>query len=163
MLHKKKYYFCEIVLTKKIKVMRKFLLSLVAICFLALGAQAQEMSKGQLVGSARINFWPSVNVSADYGMWEHLINKNDAISVGAQVGVCPSSESITLLVAARGNFHYQFVDKLDTYAGLSLGYAWGGFGFGVQLGTRYYFNNKFAGNIEFGGFTGFALGVSMKL
>ena len=70
---------------------------------------------------------------------------------------------VMFLLAGRANYHYQFLDNLDTYAGLSLGYAWGGFGFGAQLGARYYFNNKFAGNIEFGGFTGFALGVSMKL
>ncbi|MBR4155785.1 MAG: hypothetical protein IKU01_03650 [Bacteroidales bacterium] len=121
------------------------------------------MRKGQMVGSARINFAPTIAVSADYGMWDHLINNNDAISLGAQAGLKFYENGIGILVAARGNFHYQFVNKLDTYAGISLGYAYGGFGFGGQLGARYYFNNKFAGNIEFGGFTGFALGVSMKL
>ena len=143
--------------------MRKFLLLLVAVCFLGIGAQAQEMKKDKLVGSARINFWPSVNVSADYGLVDHLINKNDAISVGGQVGLSFGGGNVSVLVAARGNFHYQFIDNLDTYAGLSLGYAWGGFGFAGQLGARYYFNNKLAANVEFGGLTGFALGISMKL
>ena len=143
--------------------MRKFLLLLVAVCFLGIGAQAQEMRKGQMVGNARINFAPTIAVSADYGMWEHLINKNDAISLGAQAGLRIYENGIGILLAARGNFHYQFVDKLDTYAGISLGYAYGGFGFGGQLGARYYFNKKFAGNVEFGGFTGFSLGISMKL
>ena len=146
--------------------MKKFLLSLVAICFLGLGVQAQEMSKGQLVGSARLGLGGGgfpIAVSADYGLVDHLINKNDAISVGGQVGLSFGGGNVSVLVAARGNFHYQFIDNLDTYAGLSLGYAWGGFGFAGQLGARYYFNNKLAANVEFGGFTGFALGISMKL
>ena len=150
--------------------MKKFLLSLVAICFLGLGVQAQEMSKGQLVGSARLGLGGGgfpIAVSADYGLVDHLINKNDAISVGGQVGVFMWNDGyeshINFTLTARGNFHYQFIDNLDTYAGLSLGYAWGGFGFAGQLGARYYFNNKLAANVEFGGFTGFALGISMKL
>ena len=62
--------------------MKKLLLLVAAFLFLGIGAQAQEMRKGQLVGNARIDFAPTIAVSADYGMWEHLINKNDAISLG---------------------------------------------------------------------------------
>ena len=149
--------------------MRKFLLLLVAVCFLGIGTQAQEMKKDQLVGSARINFWPSVNVSADYGLVDHLINKNDAISVGGQVGVFMWNDGyeshINFTLTARGNFHYQFIDNLDTYAGLQIGLHTAGLGFGFDLGARYYFNDKFAANLEFGGcgFTGVSAGISMKL
>lgn len=152
--------------------MRKFLLSLVAICFLGLGVQAQEMSKGQLVGSARLGFGGGgfpITVSADYGIVDHLINKNDAISVGGQVGMFIWNDGIDshiyFNVAARGNFHYQFIDNLDTYAGLQVGLHTSGLSFGFDLGARYYFNDKFAANIEFGGcgFTGVSAGISMKL
>lgn len=152
--------------------MRKFLLSLVAICFLGIGAQAQEMSKGQLVGSARLGLGGGgfpVAVSADYGIVDHLINKKDAISVGGQVGVFIWNDGyeshINFTLTARGNFHYQFIDNLDTYAGLQIGLHTAGLGFGFDLGARYYFNDKFAANIEFGGcgFTGVSAGISMKL
>ena len=148
--------------------MRKFLLSLVAICFLGLGVQAQEMSKGQLVGSARLGFGGGgipIAVSADYGIVDHLINKKDSISVGGQVGMFVYNGGMSLSLAARGNFHYQFIDNLDTYAGLQVGLFRNGLGLGFDLGARYYFNDKFAVNLEFGGcgFTGASAGISMKL
>lgn len=152
--------------------MRKFLLSLVAICFLGLGVQAQEMSKGQLVGSARLGFGGGgfpIAVSADYGIAGNLINSNDAISVGGQLGMFIWNDGIDshiyVTVAARGNFHYQFVDNLDTYAGVQIGFFRNDLGLGFDLGARYYFNDKFAVNLEFGGcgFTGASAGISMKL
>ena len=152
--------------------MRKFLLSLVAICFLALGAQAQEMSKGQLVGSARLGFGGGgfpIAVSADYGVAGNLINGNDAISVGGQLGMFIWNDGyeshIDFTLTARGNFHYQFVDNLDTYAGVQIGFFKNSLGLGFDLGARYYFNDKFAVNLEFGGcgFTGASAGISMKL
>ena len=150
--------------------MRKKLLLLVAIIsFLGLGAQAQStMSKGQLVGSARLGFGGGgipIAVAADYGIVDNLINGEDAISVGGQVGIFMYDSNISFTLAARGNFHYQFIDNLDTYAGLQIGLHTSGISFGFDLGTRYYFNDKFAVGIEFGGcgFTGTSIGVSMKL
>ena len=152
--------------------MKKFLLSLVAICFLGLGVQAQEMSKGQLVGSARLGFGGAgfpVAISGDYGVVGNLINGNDAISVGGQVGMFIWNDGyqshISLTAAFRANFHYQFVDNLDTYAGAQIGLFRNGLGLGFDLGARYYFNDKFGVNLEFGGcgFTGVSAGISMKL
>lgn len=153
--------------------MRKFLLSLVAICFLGIGAQAQGIKKGQIVGSARLGFGGGgfpISVSGDYGLMNNLIDGNDAISVGGQVGMLMWKDAwddshVMFLLAGRANYHYQFLDNLDTYAGLQIGLYSGGLGFGFDLGARYYFNDKFAATLEFGGcgFTGVSAGISMKL
>jgi hypothetical protein len=88
-----------------------------------------------------------------------------------------------IIIAARGNFHYPLVDKLDTYAGVSLGYesitfketgdgffpgsystVGSGLFFGFTAGGRYYFTEKFAAMAEFGyGITWLTLGVALKL
>ena len=72
--------------------MKKKLFFLVAVlCFLGLGAQAQgTMSKGQLVGSARVGFsnhGVPIDLALDYGVVSGFINGNAAISVGGEVGV----------------------------------------------------------------------------
>ncbi len=152
--------------------MKKLLLLVVAFVFLGIGAQAQEMSKGQLVGSARLGLGGGgfpITVSADYGVVDNLINGKDAISVGGQVGLFMWNDGneghISFNLAGRANFHYQFIDNLDTYAGLQVGLHTTGLSFGFDLGGRYYFNEKFAVVLEFGGcgFTGVSAGVSMKL
>ena len=83
------------------KIMKKLLLLVVAFLFLGLGAQAQStMSKGQLVGSARLGLGGGgfpIAVSADYGVVDHLINKNDAISVGGQVGIFMYDSNISFI------------------------------------------------------------------
>jgi hypothetical protein len=165
---KKKYYFCAIVLTKKIKVMRKFLLSLVAICFLALGAQAQEMSKGQLLGSAKVGFSDyglPLGIALDYGVASGFINGKAAVSVGGELGLYLSDEYTHLSLAARGNFHYEFVQHLDTYLGLNLGLVGRNFALNGHLGCRYFFGNIGVG-VEFGmgnHAAGGTIGVSLKL
>ncbi len=74
----------------------------------------------------------------------------------------------SIIVGARAALHYQFIDMLDTYTGLMLGYnvvsskSFGDFG-GVTtsaagsgiayswfLGGRYYFSDNFAGMLELG-------------
>ena len=151
--------------------MRKFLLSLVAICFLGLGVQAQEMSKGQLVGSARLGFSNGgipVAVAVDYGVLSGFINGNGAVSVGGELGLymydrVEGGLGLHLSAAARGNFHYEFVQNLDTYLGVNLGVLGRSLALGAHLGARYYFGN-WGINLELGGGTtlGGSLGVSMK-
>ena len=67
----------------------------------------------------------------------------------------------------NANYHFNTIMAIpsnwDFYAGLNLGfYAWSsaagyggsgssGFGLGLQVGGRYYFNNKVGVNLEFGG------------
>ena len=149
--------------------MKKKLFFLVAVlCFLGLGAQAQgTMSKGQLVGSLKVGFSDyglPLGLSADYGVVSGFINGNAAVSVGGEVGVYISDVYTHLSLAARGNFHYEFVDNLDTYVGLNLGVLGRSFALNGHLGARYYFG-KFGVNVEFGmgnHAAGGTLGVSMK-
>jgi hypothetical protein len=72
-----------------------------------------------------------------------------------------------IIIGARGLLHYNFVPKLDTYAGLLLGYnigsarysgdgaeptspKVGGIAYGGVLGARYEFNEKFGAYAEVG-------------
>lgn len=149
--------------------MKKKLFFLVAVlCFLGLGAQAQgTMSKGQLVGSLKVGFSDyglPLGLSADYGVVSGFINGNAAVSVGGEVGVYISDAYTHLSLAARGNFHYEFVDNLDTYLGLNLGLVGRSFALNGHLGARYYFG-KIGVGVEFGmgnHAAGGTIGVSMK-
>lgn len=149
--------------------MKKKLFFLVAVlCFLGLGAQAQgTMSKGQLVGSLKVGFSDyglPLGLSADYGVVSGFINGNAAVSVGGEVGVYISDVYTHLSLAARGNFHYEFVDNLDTYLGLNLGLVGRNFALNGHLGARYYFG-KIGVGVEFGmgnHAAGGSIGVSMK-
>lgn len=148
--------------------MKKFLLLVAVFCFLGIGAQAQgTMSKGQLVGSLKVGFSDyglPLSLSADYGVVSGFINGNAAVSVGGEVGVYISDVYTHLSLAARGNFHYEFVDNLDTYLGLNLGLVGRSFALNGHLGARYYFG-KIGVGVEFGmgnHAAGGTIGVSMK-
>jgi hypothetical protein len=86
-----------------------------------------------------------------------------------------------LIIGARGALHYQLVDKLDTYAGLMLGYdavsssLYGtnqynilaptpsALGLSLFIGARYYFSDNTAAFAELGyGIALLQLGVSFK-
>ena len=154
--------------------MKKKLLLLVAVfCFLGIGLQAQEtMSKGRLVGSARAGFSNvgiPVAVAADYGIVSGFINGNAAVSVGGELGIFTDVKNnvITFSLAARGNFHYEFVENLDTYAGLHAGLGFDGNllpDITFHIGARYYITERFGFNAEIGAGTSFggSVGVSYK-
>ena len=149
--------------------MKKRLFFLLAVfCFLGLGVQAQStMSKGQLVGSLKVGFSDyglPLGIAADYGVVSGFINGNAAVSVGGEVGVYISDVYTHLSLAARGNFHYEFVNNLDTYLGLNLGLVGRNFALNGHLGARYYFGKVGVG-LEFGmgnHAAGGTIGVSMK-
>lgn len=164
--------------------MKKLSLLVTVLCFLGLGIQAQEtMSKGQLVGSLRLGYSKGgvpVAVAADYGIVSGFINGNAAVSVGGELGTSiytyknaegNNKVGASLGLAARGNFHYEFVQNLDTYAGLKAGINFkDGLlpNLGLHIGARYYFG-KLAVNLELDGsfsdslIPGGSIGVSMKL
>jgi len=87
-----------------------------------------------------------------------------------------------IIIGAGGLFHYPLVDKLDTYAGILLGYniasatefgtpiGWdydatsGGIVFSGFVGARYYFTDRFAAFGQVGyGIAYLTFGVSIKL
>lgn len=130
-----------------------------------------------------------LQVSYERCVADNLIDGNASIGVGGNISYGTRAKSTTrtdeynikykskcryncLDVAAFCNFHYQFVDKLDTYVGMQIG---GGTGFwkakekidgekvakatgssadvvwGMYLGARYYVADSFSIYSELGG------------
>ncbi len=101
---------------------------------------------------------------------------NSYFSLGEKYGIKGSS----ILLGARGALHYQFVDKLDTYAGLMLGYqivssseygkyignythSGSAVGYGLYVGARYFFTENIGAFAELGyGVAALDLGVTFK-
>ncbi|MDR1557649.1 MAG: hypothetical protein LBS88_11585 [Tannerellaceae bacterium] len=159
-----------------------FLLSMVAV-------NGQEIfSKGAQRVNAGIGVGTGIPVEVSYerSIIDGLIKgKNGAIGVGAYGGWYHRSVSDWsynhYVLGARGAFHYQFIDKLDTYGGLMLGYniataRWAGdgesigaasgsaFGYSLFVGGRYFFKPKLGVYSEVGyGISYLSVGVTFKL
>ncbi len=139
---------------------------------------------------------PPLSVSYEKGIIDGLLDGKGSIGVGGYLGYTANKweTSISgnsygykysyLMIGARGAFHYQFVDKLDTYTGLMLGYnvvsskyfgddmgaatpeasSASGIGYSAFLGARYHFSDKFAAYAEIGyGISALELGISIRL
>lgn len=128
---------------------------------------------------------PPLSASLDFGVADNLINGNNgSISVGGLLGYTGASNDFVtahyMIFGARGAFHYQFVDKLDTYAGLLLGYRYASASYksdfisgsvgaseltlGGYLGARYFFTPKIGAFAELGYSIAYAnVGVTFKL
>ncbi len=141
---------------------------------------------------------PPISLSYEQGIIDGLLDGKASVGVGGYLGYTSNKwESVWgdgttwgykysyIILGARGVFHYQFVDKLDTYAGLLLGYnivsnkfygddtiapyvsgATGasGIGYSAFVGARYHFSSKFAAYAELGyGISALELGISMRL
>lgn len=183
--------------------MKKFFGALV-IALLAIGANAQTFEKGSSIVTAQLGIGGGFGqrVAYEYSLM-NLLDGKAAIGVGGSLANSfwstknetfyykskDAYDNITL--AAIGSFHYEFIDKLDTYVTLGLGFGigihkskidytdpeleeyWGDrkdsssngyFGWISSLGARYYFTNQWAANVEFG-WTGagyFTIGATYK-
>ncbi len=134
--------------------MRKFTLLLI-VAFMAIMANAQNtFSKKDNILSVGVGFGYNVAIDAKWeiNVLDGICNGKGGIGVGALLG---TDFYDRFALGAQSNFHYEFVDNLDSYVGLSLG---GDFWnsnhlhLGAQIGTRYYFNNHWAimGEIGYG-------------
>ncbi len=94
------------------------------------------------------------------------------VTVGAQVNVVLDDADPSLSIMARGDYHFNYLLNIpkvwDVYAGANAGINFGEgdpLQLGIQLGGRWYWNNKLGINFEIGGgnIFGTTLGVSMKL
>lgn len=163
--------------------MRKlFLLVVLVVTTFFLHAQEPLFYKGDKainlgigVGSYITNF----SVSGEMGVMDGIVDKG-SIGIGGIVGLGSTflnarwSKRTTFAAAARGTFHYPFIEKFDTYAGLALGlrytnwasqwidsdvHAIGGF----FLGGRYYLTDKLAAFGEIGaGIDYLTVGIAYK-
>jgi len=168
-------------------------------------AQTPAFEKSDLVFNAGIGFgsglygtgykttMTAISLSGEYGIVDDIFTDGLNLGVGGYVGFAGSKyehawfggnyslKTNYTVIGARGAFHYTFVDNLDTYAGVMLGYkivsvketGTAQYGFKTQgseitsaiyIGARYYLTNNFAVMGELG--TGVAyvnIGVSLKL
>lgn len=162
--------------------MKKFL-SFILISLLTAGISTAnaQYEKGQVdlnigagIGAtfgAGTGTLPPLSLGLDFGL-------NDNISLGAYVGYYGTEQEIPggkwsysyLIVGGRGAYHFDLVDKLDTYAGVMLGYniasvEWdgaaggglvtpsvGGVAYSGFAGARYHFGNTFGlfGEVGYG-------------
>lgn len=152
------------------------------------GASAQSFNKGDVVanfgiglgntlynGSGYKTSVPPLSASFEYGIVDHLFDDKSSIGVGGYFGYTSSKfdnmynstkdewKYSSAIISARGSFHYSFLEKLDTYTGLSLGYNivstkpdHKGLGktsslfVGWYAGARYYFTDAIAAMAEVG-------------
>jgi hypothetical protein len=187
--------------------MRKLMLMVAMVVFTGLAGFSQPFEKGSQainlgIGLGNVNYWgsyyegflPSISASYEYGIVEVPMGSEltGVVSVGgyvgasfSKIGFAGSNENYAtsnFVIAARGNYHFIFHDKLDPYAGIALGvdissYKWKGdnsdpdvydgsvdpFG-GAYAGARWYFSDNFAAYAEVGWLISVLnLGVTFKI
>ncbi|MDR2129700.1 MAG: hypothetical protein LBP56_00800 [Odoribacteraceae bacterium] len=122
-------------------------------------------------------------LSGEYGILDSFIRGKAAVGVGGYLAYAASKVPHTrarvshFVLGVRGVFHYQFVEKLDTYAGISCGYnietekhtegnSYPGSSAIIPasfIGARYYVNDQWALFAEIGyGIAPLELGVAFK-
>lgn len=127
---------------------------------------------------------PPISASLEYIMQDGLFDGKAAFGIGGYLGFSVNHDvndvSYTnLFLGPRGYLHYGFVEKLDTYAGLMLGYwinthsayngneppdSHGGFIASLFIGGRYELTDKYAGMLEIGyGISYLNIGVAIRL
>jgi hypothetical protein len=75
-----------------------------------------------------LEYWRiPITISGEYCISDGIIEKG-SVGLGVYGGIginwgyrAVYDPNISFMAGARGSFHYPFIDKLDTYAGLSLG------------------------------------------
>lgn len=166
--------------------MKKQLLMISFLLFCSLIFAQAPISKGESqlnVGLGLSSWGLPVFVGLDYGV-------HPDITVGGELSFRQFNDKYANInydhsvigISGNGNYHFNRLLEIpknwDLYAGLNLGfYIWNspndyqgshssGLGLGGQIGGRYYFNDKFGVNLEFGGgnaFSGGKIGVTIKL
>lgn len=164
------------------------------------GAQAINVDIGfgntGYMGTYYKGFVPSISGSYEYGIVEVPMGSEltGVVSVGGYLGWSTATYAYwssdikrvynNITFGARGNYHFIFHDKLDTYAGVWLGYRisngkWKGDSTippgwddvksssvvgGAYVGARWYFTDSFAVNAELGYLISILnLGITFKI
>lgn len=179
--------------------MKKLLMFIVLVTFSVASLTAQEttFNKGDKVVNLDLSVFsslysgvgytsvvPRLSASMEIGIVDNILEKG-SVGVGGYLDFSSHKysnywKSTSIIIGPRGAFHYALVDKLDTYAGLIIGYniyssKWIGSGYelsdsssgglvsGEFVGARYYFSDNFAANAELGvGIFNMNIGVSLK-
>lgn len=178
--------------------MKKLALIFAAIVICAASTNAQDLfgegTKLIKVGLGLNGYGIPVEVSYEKGIKENFLGVDGLVlGLGGNLGYYGYSEDFSgfggnyswkysnIVLAARGLGHYSFIPKLDTYAGLVLGYnianvkydgpsgslldspSAGGLVLGGLVGARYEFNEKWGAYMELGYSISYAtVGVAYK-
>lgn len=178
--------------------MKYLLLCLIGcLAFTQLFAQKSAFKKGDIVFNTAIGLRSTkyqgisakvlvvpLSISGEAGIVRNVLEKG-TIGVGGFIGYSSNEytdyEYKDIMVGAKGYYHYPFLPKLDTYAGLIIGYDFNSYkyiGSGSNivtplksgifyswfLGGKYYFMEKIAGMLEIGyGITYLNIGIALKL
>lgn len=139
------------------------------------------------IGTYYKTTFPPLSISFERGIKDQILEKG-VIGVGGLLAYSAHKwesggwgwKYTNLIIGARGSFHYPLVDKLDTYAGLVIGYnivSIKEFGYttGIEpgsnagliasgfIGARYYFSEKLAAMAELGyGISVLNIGIAFK-
>ncbi|MDD2192416.1 MAG: hypothetical protein PHO12_07735 [Bacteroidales bacterium] len=169
--------------------MKKIILVVILALGFAFTSQAQTpvFQKGTKVGSVGVGFGSygiPVELSMMWGVYNNVFGLNGLNSgVGAYLGISSYNETwlnskyhhTIFYPGVRGQLNYTFVDNLEVYGGLLLGFMiWSsdnnyggsntsGLGLGGYAGLRYYFKPNLAVYLEGGyGITNGTIGISYK-
>jgi hypothetical protein len=165
------------------------------------GSQAINLDMGFVntpyVGTSYYEgFYPSASASYEYGIVKIPMGSEvtGVIGIGAYAGFCTTKYNFfdngdhyniyDLDLGVRGNYHFIFHEKLDTYAGVWIGanmtsHKWdggweepegiyfahgSGLAAGAYVGARWFFTDNFAVNAELGWLISVAnIGVTFKI
>jgi len=187
--------------------MKKVFIVIAAVCLCAFQAKAQEntLPKGSNVVGLSIGIgntlysgvsgsgvkkMPAISAQYERGVIGNLWNSQSSLGIGGLVGYTQAKWNSGLgygwrdsrfIIGVRGAVHYTFVNRLDTYAGVLIGYDvvsskmtgnWGGLNYKASsssvafngfLGARYYFSSQWAAFAELGwGLAVLNIGVAYK-
>jgi hypothetical protein len=202
----------EIFLNLELKnkyIMKRNLFTIALIFIFATSLNAQEFEEGDKVLNLGIGFGsatftgsfynpviPPLSASFEVGIKDGLLDFDDAsLGVGGFVGfsrykwewnsfgLAYGYNYTNFVIGARGVIHYPFIEKLDTYGGILVGYrivSSSDFGDPVTgtnystvsnnlvgsffIGGRYYFTDNLAAMLELGyGVSTLNFGIALKL
>jgi len=134
---------------------------------------------------------PPISASLEYVVNDEILGGNAALGVGGYLGYSSYKYEYqnwgwkynNIIIGPRGYFHYNFIENLDTYTGLLLGYnissskefgvttpgyvfdqTNGGFTWSWFVGGRYFFSDNLAVMAELGyGISYLNVGVTFRL
>ena len=158
--------------------MKKLFVLLTIVTFVFFNANADkgitsfqkgDIDLGIMVGTPteRSANMPTVSVDAAWGLTSGFIDtknsgQNGAVDLGLYYGITSYEYALQNCILARSAFHFQFVENLDTYAGIFAGVnIWSPTGsardakthtnaaFGLYIGAKYYFSHKIGAKLEF--------------
>lgn len=152
--------------------MKKLLLLFIGLLFAGLtygqNGGVAPLAKGQ----QQINFGTGFtgNGIPVYFSWDFAVHKD--VTITPQVNVKFDDDNVKFGALVKGDYHWNYLIGIpanwDFYSGARIGVDFGDdvdLDFGIQVGGRWYWSEKWGLNLELAAGTGFGtvVGLSMKL